>query len=159
MVFKEVQHLRNSWVIYLLVFIQLPVTILMTIKWLSGGLGENGYIGLLIFLSAFGALLWLFWSFELETRIDRYGLRYRCLPLVRNWRKYTKDEIISIEVRQKSALWRFAGLGIRYRFGHWAYIFNNKYSVFVTLKNKQFELSTRKPEEIRSMVAEWNSEN
>lgn len=92
-------------------------------------------------------------------KVCRYGLRYRCMPLVRNWKKYSKDEIISIEVRQKSVLWRFAGLGIRYRIGHWAYIFNNKYSVFVTLKNKQFELSTRKPEEIRSMVAEWKSEN
>ncbi len=159
MVFKEKQSLRNSWLIFLLVFFQVPVLIFMTINWITGELGEKGYIEWLILMAILGFVFWLVWSFELETRMDRYGLQYRCFPIVRNWRKYTKEEIVSVEVKKRGSLWRFGGLGIRYRFGHWAYVFNNKYYVMVTLKSKQFELSTLKPEEIQSMVAEWNNEN
>lgn len=159
MVFKEKQSFRNSWIIYLLAFIQVPVAILMIVQGISGEFGEDGYIGVLIFICVFGVLIWLFWSFELETRIDRYGLQYRCPPIISNWRKFPWEEIVSIEVRKRGPHWRLGGLGIRYRFGHWAYVFNNKYSVVVTLKNKKFEFSTLKPDEIRSMVAEWKSDN
>jgi hypothetical protein len=159
MVFKEKQNFRNSWIIYLMVFIYAPVAIFMIVHGISGDFDENGYIGLLIFILVYGALIWLLWSFELETRIDRYGLQYRCPPIVPNWRKYSWEKIVSVEVRKRGPHWRLGGLGIRYRFGHWAYVFNNKYSVMVTLKDKKFEISTLKPEEIRSMVSEWNSEN
>ncbi|MBI1300658.1 MAG: hypothetical protein GC137_03270 [Alphaproteobacteria bacterium] len=158
MIFKETQRLRNSWIIYLLVFIQLPVAVLMTIKWISGEFGEDGYIGPLIFFTVFGALMWLLWSFTLETRIDQFGWQYRCPPLIRNWRKLAWKDIVSIEIKKKGTLWKFAGLGIRYRFGHWAYIFNNTYSVLLTLKDRQLEFSTMKPEQIRSAVAEWKRE-
>lgn len=159
MVFKEKQSFRNSWIIYLLVSIQIPVAILMTVKWISGDFGENGYIFLLIFISVFGLLIWLSWSFELETRIDRYGLQYRCPPIVSKWRKYSREEIVSVEVIKRGLIWMLGGLGIRYRLDHWAYVFNNKYSLMLTLKDKKFELSTLKPDEIQSMVAEWDSEN
>jgi hypothetical protein len=159
MVFKEKQSFRNSWLIFFLVFFQVPVMILMTVNWITGELGEKGYMEWLMLMAVLVAVFWLVWSPELETRIDRYGLQYRCYPFVRDWRKYKKEEIVSVEVRKRGPLWRLGGLGIRYRFGHWAYVFNNKYSVLVTLSNKQFEISTRKPEEIRSMVAEWKRDN
>ncbi|WP_158860458.1 hypothetical protein [Lunatibacter salilacus] len=159
MVVKETQNFRSSWVMYLLVFIQVPMAILLTVWGISGEIGEDGYIGVLISIGLIGIVIWLFWNLELETRIDRYGLQYRCLPIISSWRKFPREEIVSMEVKKIGPQWRLGGMGIRYRIDHWVYAFNNKYSVLVTLKNKQFELSTLKPEEIRSMVAEWESEN
>lgn len=70
MLFKEKQSFRNSWIIYLLVFVQVPVAILITIQWIYGELGVQEYIGILVFIAVFGALISLLWSFELEKRID-----------------------------------------------------------------------------------------
>ncbi|WP_114747919.1 hypothetical protein [Pleomorphovibrio marinus] len=154
MVFKENQHFRNTWVMYLILMIELPTLVLMTVLWLTGNFGEDGYIPFLIVVGIILGAFWFIMSIELETRIDRFGLSYRCFPIT-GWRKYPKEKITNIEVLNKGMMWKFGGLGIRYNFKKWAYVFSNEAAIQVESAGKKFVLSTRKPGEARSIIDEW----
>ncbi|MFC4874382.1 hypothetical protein [Negadavirga shengliensis] len=158
MVFKEEQSFVGTWIMYLMLMIELPVMVLLAVLWLKGELGDHGYIPLVIVLAVMGLVFWLLMSMKLETRIDRYGFQFRSPPFVNKWRKYPWDEIKQVEVKSSGAMWKFGGLGIRYNLKEWGYIFNNAHAVRIYLKNKSIVFSTRKPKEILAAWEEWRED-
>lgn len=158
MVVNESQNFKQTWVMTLLILVEIPVIILLTVQWLNGSFGENGFIHWLIYMGIFIGILFLMASFRLDTRMDQYGLQFRCPPMVPRWKKFPKEDIVSIKILDSGLMWKYGGLGIRYNLKQWAYLFNNKNAIQVVHTNGKFILSTRKPEEIRSMWEEWKNE-
>jgi hypothetical protein len=154
MIFKENQHFRGTWVMYLLIMLELPTLVLITVLLLTGNFGEDGHIPFLIVVGIILGTFGLLMSLELETRIDRFGLSYRCYPII-GWRKYPWKKISGIEVLNKGVIWKFGGIGIRYNFKKWAYVFSNEAAIQVEANGKKFVLSTRKPDQARKIIDEW----
>lgn len=93
--------------------------------------------------------IWLFYRFQLDTRVDRRGLHYRLLPFFTHWRFIPKSEINSYTV----APYRFRGIGILPSFlGTLTYNIRGKYGLRLQYNNKEILIGTQKPEALEEAI-------
>jgi hypothetical protein len=87
-----------------------------------------------------------------EVRIDGVYVRFR--PFHRNWRRFTFDDMESIEPMRYSPIREYGGWGIRTNFhGGWAYNVSGNLGVQIVMRSgKRVVIGTQRPEEIMAAV-------
>jgi hypothetical protein len=112
-VFIEEQTYRGTWVIYLLLLIELPTLVLiLVLLFNSEDKSEIGFT-LAFVISTLGLVFLLIVNLKMETRIDTYGVSFRYFPFIRSWRKFPKGTIQSISVINYSPITDYGGWGFK----------------------------------------------
>ncbi|MDN3686596.1 hypothetical protein [Cyclobacterium jeungdonense] len=164
MVYKETQSLKRTWLIPLVLLIQLVVGVLGLTGGYATGQAEQGWISFGIVLLVTVPLLLLFSSMRLETRMDAFGLSFRSPPFINSWRKYKWEEVEDIQLLSTRPPGWIGGLGLHLGWsigirmglnGEWRYVFSSGHAVRILLKDSKFVLSTRRPEDLMAAWEEW----
>jgi hypothetical protein len=158
MVVNETQSFRGSFIMFGMIMLEVPTLVLLIVLWQKGKLGEDG-LPAVLFVGAVILVTFLFlMSIKLELRMDDKSISYRNPPLSNKWQKIPNNEINFIEVKKMDGLLEYGGIGVRFSKKVKAYIFFSDYVMEVQLQNKKLVFSTRKPNEIKDMIAMWNKE-
>ncbi len=163
MVYKESQPLKKTWLIPVVLVLQLLVGMLGLAGGFSTEQPVQGWISFGIVLLVTGGLLVLFLSMRLETRMDATGFRFRSPPFVNTWKKYPWEEVKDIQLLTTRSFGSFGGFGLlgwsigirRGWNGEWRYVFSSGNAVRIYLKDSRFVLSTRRPKELMAAWEEW----
>ncbi len=97
-----------------------------------------------------------FYNAKLEIRVERYGISYRYLPFIREWRFIAKENIMSWKVGSYFP----PGYGITLGFRFTTYNVSGIAGLELKIANRRnIRLGTRKPEELRRALQQMtNSE-
>lgn len=112
-VFNESQTYRGTWLIYLILLIELPTVILLTVLFFTSEEKQEMGVALVFVFGIMSLILVLILNIKLETRIDHQGIHFRYLPFIRKWRLLSKISILSAEVITFNPLLDFGGWGIK----------------------------------------------
>lgn len=146
-IFRETQRFKQPWI--------WAIIILATGTIIYGMISQpiEGW-EVVIPILILGLVILLFVSMQLKTRIDESGLTFSFFPFIRQ-RKYSTDQIKSLELIEYNSLLKFGGWGIRYNFDMWAYNVGGKHGLVITLKDKKFLIGTQKPEEMKKAIQQF----
>lgn len=147
-VFKETQRFNQPWVWGILILVSLITLYGMISQPIDGW---EAVIPIIIL----GLVILLFVSMQLKTRIDENGLTFSFSPFI-GQRKYSIEQIQTLELIEYNSLLKFGGWGIRYNLNMWAYNVGGKHGLIVSLKNKKFLIGTQKPEEMKHAIEQFN---
>ena len=98
MVVNEQQSFRGTLLMYGVILLELPSLVLISTLYLTGKLGEEGWIALLVVGTLIPLTFLFLMSIDLELRMDEFSFSYKSGPFQRNWRKVKKEEIQSITI-------------------------------------------------------------
>jgi hypothetical protein len=155
-VYKETQSYRGTWIIYLIILIELPtIILLLTFYLLAEDKAEMGVA--LTIVAGTMALIFLFiFNLRLETRIDQNGISFKYFPFIRSWRKYPKESIKTITVINYSPITDFGGWGLKGNKTTKAYsITGNQGLLFDVGENKKIMIGTMKAKELEEYLSTW----
>lgn len=146
-IFRETQRFKQPWI--------WAIIILATGTIIYGMISQpiEGW-EVVIPIIILGLVILLFVSMQLKTRIDESSLTFSFFPFIRQ-RKYSPDQIKSLELIEYNSLLKFGGWGIRYNFDMWAYNVGGKHGLVITLKDKKFLIGTQKPEEMKKAIQQF----
>lgn len=159
-IFKEEQSFRGTWVMYLILMVELPSLILVSVLVLNepGRLNEKALTLMLIF-SIMMLTFFLLMSIQLKTRIDDDGIHYRYFPFIK-WRTIAKDQIHEIKIVQFSPLTDHGGWGIKGNQSTKAYTVIGHYGLEIDLgKKKKVLIGTQKEKELELFLEYWKEVN
>jgi hypothetical protein len=151
--FQETQRFRQIWIWALILGISgFSVSSLFLLEDKAPlTFGDLAFsLGMILLLNI------LFLSFTLTTRIEADSLSYRFFPFTR-WRTFRFEEIESMELREYNGLWEYGGWGIKWNGDSWSYTTGGKWGILVKTSNKKFLLGTQKPEQVKQVIAEFNT--
>lgn len=151
--FQETQRFRQIWIWALILGISgFSISSLFLLEDKAPlTFGELAFpIGMILLLNI------LFLSFTLTTRIVANSLSYRFFPFTR-WRTFRFEEIESMELREYNGLWEYGGWGIKWNGDSWSYTTGGKWGILVKTSNKKFLLGTQQPEQVKQVIAEFNT--
>ena len=151
--FQETQRFRQFWIWALILGISgFSVSSLFLLEDKAPlALGDLAFpLGMILLLNI------LFLSFTLTTRIVANSLSYRFFPFTR-WRTFRFEEIESMELREYNGLWEYGGWGIKWNGDTWSYTTGGKWGILVKTADKKFLLGTQKPEQVKQVIAEFNT--
>jgi hypothetical protein len=155
-VYKETQSYRGTWIIYLIILIELPtIILLLTFYLLAEDKAEMGVA--LTIVAGTMALIFLFiFNLRLETRIDQNGISFKYFPFIRSWRKYPKESIKTITVINYSPITDFGGWGLKGNKTTKAYsITGNQGLLFDVGENKKIMIGTMKAKGLEEYLSTW----
>jgi hypothetical protein len=159
MVAAEKQSFRGTLLMYGVILLEIPTLVLIIVLYLTGKLGQDGWIALLIVGTLIPLTFFFLMNVTLETRMDKSSFAYRSGPFQSSWIKLTREEVSSISVQKKDGFLDYGGIGIRFAGKTKAYIFFSDHVIELeTLKGK-LVFSTNKPREFEAMIEEWKTEN
>lgn len=159
MVFNEQQSLRDSFIVYVILMVEVPTLILLLVLWRTGKFGEDGFLPVALFLMILGLVTWFVVSLSLEVHLDRKGLRFRSFPFVRQWKFIPLENIQNPKVRKLEGMLEFGGVGPRVSKKTKAYIFSTDWVLDIEADGKKYAFSTRKPREMEEMIERWKNES
>lgn len=132
--FTESQRFRQWWLWIGLLFLNL---IMVLGLWNNPSTWSGVVIGLL--------LAWLFYAWQLDTRIDSVGIHYRIFPVL-PWRTIPWDSVKSVSVCQYS----FVGYGIRWNFDGWVYnVAGDRGLRILYPDGRQITIGTQRPSDLQ----------
>ncbi len=111
--FEETQRMRdNVWILWMcgiLLILPLPLVyyglfeqLVIGQPWGNDPMSDTGLIAFSGFITIVSlGVLYMITSFQLETRIDREGIHYRLLPIVRSWKLIVREEIAEYHFEDK----------------------------------------------------------
>jgi hypothetical protein len=155
-VYKETQSYRGTWIIYLIILIELPTIILLLTFYLQAE--DKAEMGVtLTIVAGTMALIFLFiFNLRLETRIDQNGISFKYFPFIRSWRKYPKESIKTITVINYSPITDFGGWGLKGNKTTKAYsITGNQGLLFDVGENKKIMIGTMKAKGLEEYLSTW----
>jgi hypothetical protein len=150
LVFKETQRFNQPliWIIILSCFI--PFHIFGIRELVNESSKGNNFFGsdtvqaVVIGMVVLYLIVFLFLQMKLETKIDAHSIQYRYPPVINQWRKISKNEIISVEVIKYSP-WTVGGWGIKYSWNGWTFNARGNKGILIKMKNgKQLLIGTQK---------------
>jgi|AntRauMFilla1563_2_1112583.scaffolds.fasta_scaffold02639_5 hypothetical protein len=155
-VFNEEQTYRGTWVIYLLILIELPTLILLLVLLFnSKDKSEMGLV-LTLVLGTLGFVFLIILNLKLETRIDQSGVSFRYFPFIRSWRKYPKETIQSISVINYSPITDYGGWGFKGNKTTKAYsILGDRGLLLDVGEKKKIMIGTLKAKELEAYLINW----
>lgn len=155
-VFNEEQTYRGTWVIYLLILIELPTLILLLVLLFnSKDKSEMGLV-LALVLGTLGFVLLLILNLKLETRIDQSGVSFRYFPFIQSWRKFPKETIQSISVINYSPITDYGGWGFKGNKTTKAYsILGDRGLLLDVGEKKKIMIGTLKAKELEAYLINW----
>ncbi|MFD2202724.1 hypothetical protein [Shivajiella indica] len=159
MVVNERQTLRGSMIMWGIIMLELPTLILLTVLYLTGKLGEDGWIVLLVVTGIMVFSFTLIMNMQLILRIDRYGISYQSPPFINNWKKIPVEEICHAEIKKSNGLLDYGGIGFRLSKKTKAFLFYTDHIFLAESANKKYVFSIRNPQEIEEIIEYWKSES
>lgn len=159
-VFKEQQTYQGTWVMYLILMLELPTLVLVTVVLLSNSTDLREKI---IHLTAVYAIMILAFSLlmsiRLKTRIDDKGIHFQYFPFIK-WRTYSKNQIQALEVVKFNPLMDHGGWGIKGNKNTKAYTIIGDHGIELDLgERKKILIGTQKEKELRNFLENWRDEN
>ena len=151
--FQETQRFRQIWIWALILGISgFSVSSLFLLEDKAPlTFGDLAFpLGMILLLNI------LFLRFTLTTRILANSLSYRFFPFTR-WRTFRFEEIESMELREYNGLWEYGGWGIKWNGDSWSYTTGGKWGILVKTADKKFLLGTQQPEQVKQVIAEFNT--
>ena len=125
------------WGVYQQIILEQP--------WGDQPLNDLGLLLVTLFSLAFAAAIILLFRYaRLETQVDRWGVRYKFSPLIRQWKELVKSDIKAYKIVKYS----FRGYGIRWGFDgiKTLNVKGNKGIEFQFGENKKIIIGTQQPE-------------
>lgn len=158
-VFNEEQTYRGTWVMYLILLLELPTLILLLVLFFQAEEKSEMGTALIVVVSSLFLIFLLIFNLKLETRIDDYGLSYRYFPFIRNWRKIEKSQILSIGVINYSPITDYGGWGLKGNKTAKAYSILGDEGVLIDIgEKKKIMIGTSKAKELRTYLENWKEE-
>ena len=159
MVVNEQQSFRGTILMYGMILLELPTLVLIIVLYLTGKLGEDGWIALLTVGTLMPLTFLLLMNISLETRMDHSSFSFRSGPFQRNWKKLGREEISSISVHKKDGFLEYGGVGVRFSGKTKAYIFFADHVIELETGKRKLVFSTNKPREFGEMIEAWKTEH
>jgi hypothetical protein len=156
-IFKEEQSYLGTWLMYLVLMLEIPTLILVSVLELNDETSDKTE-GIIAIASAFcvmALIMGLIFSIRLKTRIDEKGIHYRYFPFIR-WRLIEKGTIRQVAVVSFNPLTDHGGWGIKGNKTTKAFtvIGNHGLSIDVGEKKKVL-IGTQKAKELREFIENW----
>lgn len=158
-IFKEEQTYKGTWVMYLILMLEIPTLIIVSLLVLNTESGDKSAFIALGFVAGIMVLVMgLILNLKLETRIDERSIQFRYFPFIK-WRHIPKEQIVTAEVITFSPLTDHGGWGIKGNKTTKAYtvIGDTGLSLDINQK-KQIVLGTQKPKELGEFIKNWLEE-
>jgi hypothetical protein len=161
--FTEKQKFRQKWLIAVVV--------------LTAGIAIYGFIQQIVFGLPFGnnpapdivmvllllvplGLFWLFFSFTLHTRIDRYGITYMFFPVHRRERSIPWDSVKQVFVRKYKPIAEYGGWGFRMGRSGTAFNTGGNMGLQIVLNDgKKILIGTQQPVEMKNVLDKLGKSN
>lgn len=156
-IFKEEQTYRGTWVMYLILMLEIPTLILVSVVVLTGESPDRmeGMIALFAVSSIMALVMGLIFNIKLETRIDEKGIQYKYFPFVK-WRLIEKHEIQKANVVSFSPLTDHGGWGIKGNKTTKAFTVIGDTGLSIDLgEKKKILIGTQKPKELSEFIENW----
>jgi hypothetical protein len=155
-IFKEEQNYKGTWVMYLVLMLEIPMLVLVTTLVSTSDMDKKeGVLGIFFILLVMIGVLALIFNLTLETRIDGNGIQYRYFPLIK-WRKIPKQQIRSATVISFNPLTDHGGWGIKGNKTTKAYTVIGNSGLSIDLgEKKKILIGTQKPEELGEFIENW----
>ena len=153
LIFQETQRFRQIWIWALILGISgFSISSLFLLE----DKAPLSFVDLAFPLGMILLLNVLFLSFTLSTRIEADSLSYRFFPFTR-WRTFPFKEIEALHLIEYNGLWEYGGWGIKWNGDTWSYTTGGKWGILVKTADKKFLLGTQKPEQVKQVIAEFNT--
>jgi hypothetical protein len=149
-IFQEIQRFRQIWIWGILILV---TGIVVGSFFFSSE--ETSDWDLAIPLGIIGLVFLLLIKLELKTRIDQDTLSFSYFPFIKK-RKYSFEEIISLELKEYNGLLEYGGWGIKWNLDSLSYTTGGKHGILVKTKKKKFLLGTQKPKEAQKAIDQFN---
>ncbi len=158
-IFKEEQTYRGTWVIYLILMLEIPTLVLVATLVLTSETDQKeGIIGLIFVLFIMTTAMVFIFNLKLTTRIDSNGIHFRYFPFIK-WRSIPKAQIRSAEVISFSPLTDHGGWGIKGNSSTKAYtVIGDKGLKLDINEKKKIVIGTQKPKELSEFIENWMEE-
>ncbi|GAA0880784.1 hypothetical protein GCM10009119_37540 [Algoriphagus jejuensis] len=156
-IFKEEQTYRGTWVMYLILMLEIPTLILVSVVVLSGKSTDiqDGMIALISVFTIMALVMGLIFNIKLETRIDDSGIHYNYFPFVK-WRLIEKSRIHQAKIESFNPLMDHGGWGIKGNSTTKAYTVIGDSGLSIDLgEKKKVLIGTQKPKELREFIENW----
>lgn len=155
-VFNESQSYKGTWVIYVILMLELPTVILLTVLYFTTEEKQEMGFALVFIFGIMSLVLFLFFNIRLETRIDHQGIHYRYLPFIRNWKLIKKESIRSMEVITFNPISDYGGWGMKGNKTTKLYNITGDAGFLVDSgETKKTLLGTLKAKELKSFLDDW----
>lgn len=155
-VFNESQSYRGTWLIYLILLIELPTVILLLVLFFTSDEKREMGIALVFVFGIMSLAMALILNIKLETRIDDQGIRYRYLPFIRKWKLFRKESIVTIEVITFNPLLDYGGWGMKGNKTTNLYNITGDEGILIDSgESKKTLLGTLKAKELKSFLEDW----
>jgi hypothetical protein len=158
-VFNESQTFRGTWIMYLILLLELPtfIVLLVILSKEEGG-GTEMLLGILIVILIMGGTFLLIMNLKLETRIDDHAISYRFFPFF-GWRKITRSEVVSADVITYEGLTDYGGWGLKGNKTTKAYSIRGDRGLLLDIgEKKKIMIGTQKSDELEPFIASWMEE-
>ncbi|GMQ30435.1 hypothetical protein [Algoriphagus confluentis] len=157
LIFKEMQSYKGTWIMYLILGVELPIILLVTaLIWKTEDGNSESIWGMGAIVLIFSFVFILLMLIRLETRIDEYGVKFRFFPFISSWRTFPKSKIRQIEVINYSPLTDFGGWGLKGNRTTKAYSIIGDEGILLDVgEKKKIMIGTQKANELRSYLADW----
>lgn len=155
-IFKEEQTYKGTWVMYLILMLEIPTLVLVSVLVLTAETNKQEAIfGLgAVILIMMIAMVFVF-NLKLETRIDDNGIHYRYFPLIK-WRNITKNQIRSAAVISFNPLSDHGGWGIKGNSTTKAYTVIGERGLLLDInEKKKIVIGTQKSHELSEFIENW----
>lgn len=159
-VYNESQSYKGTWVIYLLLMIEIPSFIFAAVlAFNSGKSNAESMMGigimLLIMVGVFVGLL----SFRLKLRIDDKGVHYNFPPLINKLRTIPKSNIQEIKVIKYNPISDFGGWGLKGNSTTKAYSIIGNMGLLIDLgEKKKIMIGIQKDKELKAFLENWKED-
>lgn len=155
-IFKEEQTYKGTWVMYLILMLEIPTLVLVSTLVLTNENDQKEGVFGLIFVGLIMVLVMTFvFNLKLETRIDESGIQYRYFPLIK-WKKISKEQIRSAKVITFSPLTDHGGWGIKGNNTTKAYTVIGDRGLLLDInEKKKIVIGTQKSHELSEFIENW----
>lgn len=155
-IFKEEQTYRGTWVMYLVLMLEIPTLILVSVVVLSSESDkQEGVFALFGIFIIMALAMGLLFNIKLETRIDEKGIQYKYFPFIK-WKHIEKSQIREASVQSFSPLTDHGGWGIKGNRTTKAFTVMGDTGLLIDLgEKKKVLIGTQKPKELKEFIENW----
>ena len=155
-VYKEVQSYRGTWVLYLIILVELPTIILLLTFYLKAEDKAEMGVALTVIAGTMALIFLFIFNLRLETRIDQNGISFKYFPFIRSWRKYPEESIKTVTVINYSPVMDYGGWGIKGNKTTKAYsILGDQGLLFDVGEKKKIMIGTMRAKELEQYLSSW----
>lgn len=159
-VFNESQTYRGTWVAYFLLLVELPTLLLLLFFFFTAEDKSEMGIALSVMIVVMGGIFLFIFNLKLETRIDDAGVSFRFFPFINAWRKYTPEQIQSIQVINYSPITDYGGWGLKGNKTTKAYSILGDEGLLLDVRGKKkIMIGTMKAKELKEFIENWREDN